>query len=238
MLARERLEVHGWTPPWLRHQHEARYDWACEYGRGEVVLDAACGTGYGSMRLAGSAKRVVSLDISMDAVIEARRAGPDMTALVGDASRFPFDDASFGVFVSFETIEHVSDDVAYVREARRVLRNGGVFLCSTPNRVLVNPGNTITDRPFNPYHVREYSSAEFESVLRSSFSDVEVLGQSRFTARYSRALGAIGRQWKMAGVRVHQLRKLAGLPFEHRSRHEPYRPAPHEEAEVLVAICR
>lgn len=238
MLARERLEARGWTPPWLRHQHEARYDWAREYCRDEVVLDAACGTGYGSMRLAAVAKRVVSVDISVDAVAEARGAGPDMKAILGDASRLPFHDASFGVFVSFETIEHVFNDAAYVREARRVVRHGGSFLCSTPNRLLVNPGNTIVDRPFNPYHVREYSSAELEAVLRSAFNNVEVLGQSRFTARYARALGAVGRQWKMAGVRMHQLRKLAGVPFERRSRHEPYRPALHEEPEVLVAICR
>jgi SAM-dependent methyltransferase len=190
------------------------------------------------MRLAAVAKQVVSLDIAIDAVAEAHRTSADLKALLGDAARLPFADASFGVFVSFETIEHVSDDAAYVREARRVLRDGGTFLCSTPNRLLVNPGNTIADRPFNPYHLREYSAAELEAVLRIAFGSVEMLGQSRFTARYSRALAAIGRRWKMAGVRVHQLRKLAGLPFERRSRHEPFRSAPEEQPEVLVAVCR
>ena len=48
----------------------------------------------------------------------------------------------------------MADDAAYVAEARRVLRRGGAFLCSTPNRVLTNPGTT---KPFNPFHLREYT---------------------------------------------------------------------------------
>jgi ubiquinone/menaquinone biosynthesis C-methylase UbiE len=238
MLARERMEVQGWSPPWLRHQHEARYDWARQYCRGESVLDAACGTGYGSRRLAQTARRVVSLDIALDAVADARRTSPGVKAVLGDATHLPFPDASFGVFVSFETIEHIPDDKTYVAEARRILVPGGTFVCSTPNRLLVNPGNTISDRPFNPFHVREYSAAELDSVLRTAFGSVEMLGQSVYSDGYARLLGAVGRRSKKAGVRLHQLRKLAGMPLERRSRHEPVSPLPRNEPEVLLAICR
>lgn len=232
------MEAGGWTPPWLRHQHEARYDWARQFCDGQTVLDAACGTGYGSRRLASAAARVVSLDIAADAVAAARRTSAAMRVLLGDATRLPFPDASFGVFVSFETIEHVRDDATYVREARRIVKPGGTFLCSTPNRLLVNPGNTLSDSPFNPYHVREYSNQELASLLRTVFSSVEMLGQSRYSAGYTRILGAIGRRSKLAGVRAHQLRKLAGMPLERRPRHEPFHPGSGDEPEVLLAICR
>jgi SAM-dependent methyltransferase len=238
MIVRERMEGGQWSPPWLYYQHVARYEWAARTFAGANVLDAASGTGYGSRKLRESSPRVVSLDIAADALAEGKSTTPDLRALVGDTMRLPFRDAAFDTFVSFETIEHVQDDAQYVREARRVTRPGGTFVCSTPNRRVVNPGNTIADPPFNRFHVREYDAGELESLLRQSFSDVTILGQSGFASPYVRALGAVGRRWRMAGVRLHQLRKLLTMPLEKRERHEPQPPRSGEEPEVLIAICR
>lgn len=237
MLARERLQDESWVPPWLHFQHLARYEWARPYCRGELVIDAACGNGYGSHILREVAT-VVSLDIAVEALADARRKRPLLRLLLGDTTRLPFRAARFGAFVSFETIEHVHDDVAYVSEARRVIRSGGVFLLSTPNRRLVNPGNGIADRPFNPFHVREYDEHELRTLLLRSFREVTMLGQSAFGAAYARMLRVVGRGWRMAGVRLHQMRKLATLPLERRDRHEPRPFSAGEEPEVLVAVCR
>jgi SAM-dependent methyltransferase len=237
MLARERLHDATWVPPWLRFQHVARYEWARQYCRDAVVLDAACGNGYGSGILR-EVSTVSSLDIAPDAIDEARGKSPALRLLLGDTTRLPFRSGTFGAFASFETIEHVADDGAYVAEARRVIRRGGVFLCSTPNRLLVNPGNTINDRPFNPFHVREYSAAELKGVLARGFDEVTMLGQSRFGRAYAGMLRTVGRRWRNGGVRLHQMRKLALMPFERRERHEPRPFGPGEEPEVLIAVCR
>lgn len=237
MLVKERLEREAWVPPWLHHQHVARYEWARELCRGRRTLDAACGYGYGSWMLSEGA-RVVSLDIALDAVIEAKAGSASIPALLGDTTRLPFADASFGTYVSFETIEHVQDDVAYVREARRVLQPGGIFICSTPNRLLVNPGNTIHDAPFNRFHVREYTREELRRVLAGSFNDIIFLGQSSYPRTYAKLLAGVGRLTRMGAVRLHQLRKVAGIPFERRARHLPREFDGREEPEVLIAICR
>jgi len=59
----------------------------------------------------------------------------DAEVLAYDGGRLPFDDAAFDVIESMDVIEHTPDDLAYVRELRRVLAPGGVILLVTPNRL-------------------------------------------------------------------------------------------------------
>lgn len=47
--------------------------------------------------------------------------------------RLPWDDATFDVVTSFETIEHLENPHHFIREIRRIIRPGGVFVLSTPN---------------------------------------------------------------------------------------------------------
>jgi len=57
-------------------------------------------------------------------------------------------------------------------EVARVLKPGGRFVCSTPNRRLLDPGTRITDRPFNPFHMREYTHADLDALLREFFASI------------------------------------------------------------------
>ncbi|MEM4218180.1 MAG: hypothetical protein QXZ09_09170, partial [Candidatus Methanomethylicaceae archaeon] len=69
-------------------------------------------------------------------------------------------------------------------EAVRVLKPGGRLIISTPNRTLTNPGRTISDRPFNPFHLREWDMAEFEALLCEFFPQTQMLTQAPFSQRY------------------------------------------------------
>jgi ubiquinone/menaquinone biosynthesis C-methylase UbiE len=241
MLVKERLSAGQWVPPWLQHQHEARYEWASGWAKGATVLDAACGIGYGSRQLlAGGAARVIGMDISIDALREASNASGGMrTFACGSATTLPFPDATFDLFVSLETIEHIEDDATYLAEAARVLKSNGTFICSTPNREVLNPGRTLRDRPFNPFHVREYSIDELATILGRYFSDLSFFGQTPFARWYVGMLQRIGRRVPMAAVRLHQIRKVIGMAAERRSRHLPVPlPLDHSEPEVLIAVCR
>jgi ubiquinone/menaquinone biosynthesis C-methylase UbiE len=51
----------------------------------------------------------------------------------GDISQLPFADASFDLVTANMVVEHLADPAAQVREIRRVLAPGGVFMCHTPN---------------------------------------------------------------------------------------------------------
>jgi SAM-dependent methyltransferase len=237
----ERLTEKAWVAPWLQHEHTTRYDWAASLAAGRTVADAACGTGYGARRLlAGGAARVDGFDISPDAIAEARGLHADAAARfeVADVTRLPVADHTYDLFVSFETIEHVPDDLALLREVRRVLKPDGVFLCSTPNRAVTNPGIAITGRPYNPFHRREYTRPELAAVLRQVFPSVEFLGQSFHSRRYVRGLSRIGGLSRMLAVRLHQCRKVLGVPWDNRERHRPTALPAEAEPEVLVAICR
>jgi SAM-dependent methyltransferase len=237
----ERITEKSWVAPWLRHEHTTRYEWAASLAAGRRVADAACGTGYGSRHLlAGGALQVDGFDVSPEAIAEARRlhGSPGINFDVADVTHLPTADCTYDLFVSFETIEHVHDDLAMVREVKRVLKPDGTFLCSTPNRTVTNPGIPITRRPFNPFHVREYTRRELEAVLREVFPSVTFLGQSFHGGGYVRALNRIGGLWRMLAVRLHQSRKVLGVPWESAERHWPTRLPENGEPEVLVAVCR
>src|SRR5262249_20765282 len=118
-----------------------------------------------------------------------------------------------------------------------ILRPGGTFLCSTPNRAVTNPGTAINQKPFNPFHVREYTRAELHEALAPFFSSVTIYGQSFYRKPYVCLLGVVGRAIPMLAVRLHQARKLLGMPFEHPARHEVRQLVANAEPEILIACC-
>lgn len=90
--------------------HWHRYLAASTLASNKVVLDIACGEGYGSSCLAESAKEVIAVDIDENTVIRAKSnyGKENIRFLVGSATRIPCADRSIDLVVSFETIEHLS----------------------------------------------------------------------------------------------------------------------------------
>jgi SAM-dependent methyltransferase len=236
----ERVSLDTWTPPWLRFQHIARYEWAAEFAAGARVLDAACGTGYGSRLLAGAgAASVVGVDVDPATVEVASGslASPRLSFACADAAELPLAAGSIDLYTSFETIEHIAADEQFVAEAARVVRPGGRFLCSTPNRLLTNPRTTIADQPFNRFHIREYSQPELDTLLRRHFREVHWRGQTFFTRRWQAVLQRLAGWHRMLAVRCHQVRKLLCLPWERAAWHAPLAERPGRLPEYLVAEC-
>ncbi len=239
----ERLALHRFASPWLRNQHLARYRFAAARARGKRVLDLACGAGYGSglLRDAG-ARSVVSGDRDVHAFAEARAPGSGAGTLLGtvaDAARLPFADGAFDLYVSFETIEHVEDDRAVIREARRVLAPGGLLLCSTPEREVISPGRTLRDKPDNPWHVREYAREEFAALLRTGFRKIRWFGQTRWPPALLAPAQRLGAFSPFAGRTFHRLLNILRLPMEREARHAPYALSADDAAapEALLAVC-
>ena len=209
----ERFHPRGFAPPWIRYQHLERYRWAGQFVAGRQVLDAGCGMGYGSAQLAeAGASRVHGFDCCAEAVAFAARSysRPNLSFAVAAADRLPVPDGSYDVYLSFETVEHVEDDLGLLAEAARVLRPGGLLHISTPNRELLDPGTSFEDKPFNRFHIREYCRGELAARLERHFGAMTWYGQSGYSSACVAWLGRVGRLWPALGAKLHQARKCLG----------------------------
>lgn len=157
-------------------EHMGRYWWASQFAKGRRILDAGCGTGYGSNILAAAgATEVTGVDISAP-VIEAAQpeAAGGARFEVGDIGALALDDASVDLVVCFETIEHVDDPEGALDELARVLAPDGLLIVSSPNRDAYPPGN--------PHHRREFTPDELGAELGRRFDQVTLIRQHDWTA--------------------------------------------------------
>jgi SAM-dependent methyltransferase/glycosyltransferase involved in cell wall biosynthesis len=158
------------------HEHAHRYLLAREHARGAEVLDIASGEGFGAAMLSDTARRVTALDIDPRAVAHARAhygSRSNLHFAVGSCLALPLASGSVDVITSFETLEHVARHDLLVAEFARVLRPDGLVLISTPDRSVYSTAG----EPGNPYHVKELDRREFESLMRTRFRSVTMMGQ-------------------------------------------------------------
>jgi len=241
-LAVERNSNQEWLPPWTRLEHEARYDFAARFVSGKRVIDCACGTGIGSVIFASRGSlEVRAIDSSADAVAEARKANAqsNLQIALGDATRTGLPDGFADVFISLETIEHVEDDAAFIEEAFRVLKPGGIFICSTPNREITNPGTSLADAPWNPYHIREYNLAEFRARLETRFEIQGVYGQNPVSSLYARGAQLLAEGTRPAwAITINKLLKCRWFLMPS-PEHHAVRPVLNKHKfEFYVLVCR
>lgn len=149
------------------YEHWHRYLIAQQYVKGLRVLDVASGEGYGSHLLARHAASVVGIDVSADAVTHAssRYAAANLRYVAASCVQISEPDASFDVIVSFETIEHITEHEAFLREVDRLLAPGGLFIISSPNR----PEYSDRTGYKNEFHVKELDRAELRLLLDPHF---------------------------------------------------------------------
>lgn len=135
---------------------------------GRKVLDAGCGTGHFSKWALDRGARVVSLDVGVNLLNEARKKGiPQPVA--GDVTQLPFPDATFEVVISSECIEHTPSPELAVSEMIRVLRPGGGLAITCPNRFWhwsCRLANALNMRPY-----RGLENWPSWSMLRQSVRD-------------------------------------------------------------------
>lgn len=148
-------------------EHLTRYLVAQELVRGKRVLDIASGSGYGSQLLAETAASVIGVDRDERAVAYATATygGADhLEFRQGDATQIPVEDGSVDVLITFETIEHVEDYRAFMREIDRVLAPEGLAVISTPNDLEFAEGNH--------FHLHEFVLDELLELVGEHFDHV------------------------------------------------------------------
>lgn len=177
--------VPGASPERLNADHLNRYRFATDYASAAArALDIACGTGYGSAILKDAgAGSVTGVDLSVEALGHAQKhfGREGVTFTTGDITEF--DAEPFDLITCFETIEHVADAAAALTNLRRLLREGGTLLISSPNRPVTSPmAASINDKPSNEWHVQEFTPAELRELMTVSGFSVEATVWGQRTA--------------------------------------------------------
>ena len=144
-------------------EHFVRYQSVASLVKDKIVLDIACGSGYGTKKLAETANKVVGVDIDAPTVAYAKKHfhAKNVEYLKGDGVKIPLEDHSVDVVVSFETIEHIVKYETFLDECKRVLKPKGIMILSTPN-----------DKEFsedNHFHVHEFVHDELEKLVCKNF---------------------------------------------------------------------
>lgn len=170
---------------------------------GDAVLDAGCG----HLRISIALTRLVpgvrltGVDLTQSLLDEGARLlqelhYPPMELVRADLAKVPFEDARFDKVVSARVFQYVSDPVAACRELYRVLKPGGRFVLSVPNRL--NPLKRLG------YKGRLHAPAELAHWLsEAGFGEVRS-GSACFVP------GQLGRGWDSAWLAAES---VAGLPL-------------------------
>lgn len=138
-------------------------------------MDIGCGDGVLLHKASRLGLQIVGLDIEMSGLrLAAHELNLKQTPYAGlvcaNCCSLPWPSASLDFLLSTEVIEHLEKPGDFLAEVRRVLKQGGVFVCSTPHRF---PGtNGVRD----PFHIHEFDVQEFRELLSEHFQNVNVRG--------------------------------------------------------------
>ena len=179
-------------------------------------LDVGCGTGIGSGFLASKGHKVLGLDVDRESLVWGSRQkfSPEFRLVQGRGEHLPFANETFDWVIAFESMEHMDSPHGFVMEAYRVLKPGGIFLCSVPH-CLPDVLNEVLYGTSNRYHVQRFTPRTMEHLLSIVFEYREAWGQRfrslghyhRLLSRFLfwsvvlntpllRAIGASWRRWR------------------------------------------
>uniref|UniRef100_UPI0040570CAF class I SAM-dependent methyltransferase n=1 Tax=Alistipes sp. TaxID=1872444 RepID=UPI0040570CAF len=183
------------------------YHRAAELVEGDM-LETGTGSGYGVEVIAPKATRYISIDKELPAVpLQLENVEYyDM-----EVPPIGFENCSFYSVVSYQVIEHIEEDINFVREVARVLRPNGKFVVSTPNAPM-----SLTR---NPWHVREYNADELRNLLECHFSKVEaygVVGNEKIMEYYRKNRQSVRKitRFDILDLQHRLPRKLLQFPYD------------------------
>jgi 2-polyprenyl-3-methyl-5-hydroxy-6-metoxy-1,4-benzoquinol methylase len=168
LLSGERQVAHSFTGiKGIRGDHTTRYYWANSFlKKGDSVLDACCGVGYGSfiMSVTSLPESIVAFDGDAETIEYAKKwyHSPRIEYYCIDCDEVALGIKVFDKIVFFEAIEHLDNPTNILCEFHSALKDDGLLLISTPNGAKLP-----FDKKRFPEHLLHYTSDQLESLLNS-----------------------------------------------------------------------
>lgn len=146
----------------------------------DVVLDAACGTGYGTSILSERAKLVIGVDIESHLIKKCEKKFghlPNVRFLKGDILKLDLPLENFDKIVSLHTMEHIKDDKAFLKTLRKLLKVNGTLILEVP--IFTKSIYKNIKIPLNPFHVIEYEARNLKELCSEYFEIEKAFGVNR-----------------------------------------------------------
>lgn len=161
----------------MHMEHYQRYRSITSLVENKIVVDAACGEGYGTSIIANKALKVIGIDIDTKSIERAKEkyTAANIKFINGNVAILPLENESIDVFVSFETIEHISEELQFkfLEEIARVLKKDGILIMSTPNKEIYSDLFNYN----NEFHIKEFYKEEFVQFIQSKFKFMKLYHQ-------------------------------------------------------------
>lgn len=160
-------------PDLVFQAHLSIYQHASQFVAGKRVVDAGCGTGYGTYLLAQSgAVSVEGVDVSEAAIAycKAHYRLPNLSFRVADLQTVSFEPGSLDFAFSSNAAEHLADVDMFFRAIHRALAPDGLFYLAVPpivNQLL------LEDNLKNPYHLSNLFTRHWITKLDRYFEDIQ-----------------------------------------------------------------
>lgn len=164
-------------PSRVLKDHVARYQFVAPYVRGKIVADVGCGEGYGSnMMHAAGATEVIGIDNDEEIIEAAKKKYHDIVFRQADATSTKFSDASIDVVTSFEVWHHLDHFEKFIPETKRILKVGGLLICSVPNRHIIYL-NVFHREMLTEFYRADFDKLAILDLLGNDFEVIEWYGQ-------------------------------------------------------------
>lgn len=211
METAERVSMNEVADNYVFQRHLIAYQEAAKMISGNII-ELGSGSGYGAGVLIHPG---ITQYLAIDKFTTNFPEDIDKSRLTFRQMNLPFlkgiPDNQFDFAVSFQVIEHIEDDVTFLKEIYRVLKPGGKLILTTPNKKM-----SLTR---NPWHVREYTPIEMKKILEGVFDKVTlngIYGNETVMKYYEQNKRSVQRivKWDLLNLQYRLPRVLLQIPYD------------------------